>query len=142
MVAHIYAVKHERGEFSNEVGWRFPYVGLIAVCYGNISVQRSITASCVPGGTCDSLSIRTETGSEDFCLEVNMVQHCALSEMHKQCSAIYHKDSKFSLFWLVAGLRHVPSSIDNSTFPSGESAIDRIFFRFSNGRVRDLLLIA
>lgn len=34
----------------------------------------------------------------------------------------------------------VPSSTDKSTFPSGERAIDCTFFRFSNGRVRDLLL--
>jgi len=40
------------------------------------------------------------------------------------------------------GARHgfSPSSIDINTFPSGDNAIERIFFRFSKGKVRDLFL--
>lgn len=37
----------------------------------------------VQGSAGDSLSIRAETGGEDFCLEVDVMQHCALSEVHE-----------------------------------------------------------
>jgi hypothetical protein len=35
---------------------------------------------------------------------------------------------------------YLPSSMDMSTLPSGERAMQAMFFRFSKGRVLDLLL--
>jgi hypothetical protein len=89
VVSRVHAVEHERREFSDEVGWCFPYVCLVAV--RDCDVSKGIKGQIPRGLRCacrHSLSIWTESGSEDFCLEVDVMQHSSLSEMHKQCSSI------------------------------------------------------
>lgn len=64
-----------------------------------------------------------------------MIEDCAFSEMNKKSSSICLSGA-IPLFEEVV----LPSSNDSRRFPSGDRAIQEMFFLFSNDNVLDLLL--
>jgi hypothetical protein len=75
------------------------------------------------------------------------MENSTLSKMHKQCLTICNaREQNGDAFNINpsdiqdCSSNSLPSSIDINTFPSGDKAIERMFFRFSNGKVRDLFL--
>lgn len=89
MMSGIHPVKHEWCKFSQEVGWRFPDVRLVPVCHRDES--ENVSHKRCPDtiyGCLHSLPVWAETASIDFCFEIDVVQDCALFEMHEQSSSV------------------------------------------------------
>lgn len=98
MMSGIHSVKHKRREFSHKVGWRFPHLCLVAMCYCDIPDSWSCElASETLEEIINSLSIRTKTASKDFCFEIDIMQDCAFLEMHKHSSTIWRCKETLSI---------------------------------------------
>lgn len=66
-----------------------------------------------------------------------VMESCAFAEVYEDCSTIWTVSEVSNC---TMGRGDLPISTDKRSWPSGDNAIQAMFFRFSNERVRDLLL--